>query len=200
MKGLDGRKDTIKLCFFVFFFEEYRGKCSWITWTVKKWIGDWKKGFGGELQGWEVRDRAEEAVSRLTHRRAPCQRDYPHWVSNLTFERFSSALLTTAGPESQQTGRRAELTALYIKASGHQRRGRCWPVVTRGRGDAGGGTPRFRPSHQQNWFPCGAAVIAVCAPWVFSLLHHRKGFWGGKKKLKIHQPQRFDSQKRKCDK
>jgi len=27
-----------------------------------------------------------------------------------------------------------------------------------------------------------------------------KGFWGGKKKLKIHQPQRFDSQKRKCDK
>lgn len=88
---------------------------------MKKLIGDWKKDLGGELQDWEVRETAEVAVGTLTHGRALSQRNYPHWVCNLTFGRFSSVLLITVGPVSQQTGRIVEFKALYTKGSGRQR-------------------------------------------------------------------------------
>lgn len=58
-------------------------------------------------------------------------------------------LYSLQAPGHNRQEERAELKALYIKASGHQRREMLASGHQR-QGDAGGGTPRFRPSHRQN--------------------------------------------------
>lgn len=134
---------TVCVCFFLrvqgkVFLDYLNGKE--MNWGLEERVWRWTAGLGSEGQ-------SRRSGEQTNTRRALCQRDHLHWVCNLTFRRFSSALLTTAGPESIDRKKSWIESTLY-KGQWSPEAGEMLASGHLGRGDAGGGTPHFRPSHQ----------------------------------------------------